>query len=471
MSDWFILLTFLVAIIVLVLMIARLKIHPVFTLFVVVAVMALLFGTGGEATAELINEGFGDTMASVGILVIFGCVLGKMLEASGAALRITQAAERILGSRKKLPWGIALASTVIGIPLIADTVVIMLIPIVSAMAVRSKETMMKLGPILYIGAYVSTSLIVPGPGPLAAAGVLEVNIGETILWGSVVTAFGVSAATLYLTTIKTYVPPKHEFVASIVQADQADQVGEEASGSKSRGATNDGETVVSPYTGQSLSLGLSITPIILPIALIMVASVVTPFLAEGDIIREVLGFLGAPTVALAIGLVSGLPLFGAHWKTKEVVNDLFSEGLKTAALPLALTGTGGALALLVRNTEVAERLAEDIERTGFPALVIPFLVGAALNTITGSNILGMLTSAAIMAPLVDVLGVSALAVFLACGSGAQVMKHANSSGFWVTTTLSNLTVGQGIRSAGVATIISGFTCFAVTCGLYYTGII
>lgn len=468
MSDWFILLTFLVAVIALVLMIARLKIHPVFTLFVVVSVMALVFGTGGEATAELINEGFGNTMASVGVLVIFGCVLGKMLEASGAALRITQAAERVLGTRKKLPWGIALASTVIGIPLIADTVVIMLIPIVSAMAVRSKETMMKLGPVLYIGAYVSTSLLVPGPGPLAAAGVLEVNIGETLLWGAVVTACGVSAATLYLTTIKTYVAPKHEFVASIVDAEESDgSTGGDAPETSGRG----GETVLSPYTGKPLSLALSLMPILLPIALIMLASLATPFLSEGGPVRETLGFLGAPTVALAIGLISGLPLFGSEWKTKEVVNDLFSEGLKTAALPLALTGVGGALALLVRNTEVAERLAQDIERAGFPALLIPFLVGAALNTITGSNILGMLTSAAIMAPLVDVLGVSALAVFLACGSGAQIMKHANSSGFWVTTTLSNLTVGQGIRSAGVATLVSGSTCFAVTCVLYYTGLI
>lgn len=83
----------------------------------------------------------------------------------------------------------------------------------------------------------------------------------------------------------------------------------------------------------------------------------------------------------------------------------------------------------------------------------------------------MLTSAAIMAPLIDVLGVSALAVFLACGSGAQIMKHANSSGFWVTVTMSNLTVGQGIRSIGVATLFSGTASFLATCALYYGGII
>lgn len=483
MSDLFILGAFVAAIALLVVLIAKFKVHPVFTLFLVVAVLALLFGTGGSGTPDLINEGFGNTMASVGLLVIFGCVLGKLLETSGAALRITKATEKMLGTRRKMPWGIALASTIIGIPLIADTVVVMLIPVVSAMAARSKESMMKFGPILYIGAYVTTSLIIPGPGPLAAAGVLEVDFGQAILWGLVVAIPAIAAATFYLTRITTYVAPKEEFVASVVASPVAQESGSGAT--RTAGATDDGSghaaggpapqsdegVVRSPYTGQPVSLGLSLLPIWLPIVLIMIDSVVTPRLAEGSLPAEVIGFVGAPIVALAIGLVVGMPLFGTAWREKRVLTDMFDQGLRTAAMPIALTGVGGALALLIRNTEVADRLAAGIESSGFPAIVVPFLVGAIICTITGSNILGMLTSAAIMAPLVDVLGVSALAVFLACGSGAQIMKHANSSGFWVTATLSNLSVGQAIRSIGVASLISGLTSFAVTCVLYYTGVV
>lgn len=489
MSDLFILGAFLAAIVLLVVMIAKFKVHPVFTLFLVVAVLALLFGTGGSGTPDLINEGFGNTMASVGLLVVFGCVLGKMLETSGAALRITKATEKLLGTRRKMPWGIALASTIIGIPLIADTVVVMLIPIVSAMAARSKESMMKFGPILYIGAYVTTSLIIPGPGPLAAAGVLGVDFGQTILWGFVVAIPAIAAATFYLTRIKTYVAPKEEFVASVLASTTPSGGGGAAlasgSGATAGGpAAGDGGSVAvatapqvdedvvrSEYTGKPVRLGLALLPIWLPIVLIMVDSVVTPQLAEGSVLAEVIGFVGAPIVALAIGLVVGMPLFGSAWKEKRVLTDMFDQGLRTAAMPIALTGVGGALALLIRNTEVADRLAAGIESSGFPAIVVPFLVGALICTITGSNILGMLTSAAIMAPLVDVLDISALAVFLACGSGAQIMKHANSSGFWVTTTLSNLSVGQAIRSIGVASLISGVTSFAVTCVLFYTGLI
>ncbi len=98
-------------------------------------------------------------------------------------------------------------------------------------------------------------------------------------------------------------------------------------------------------------------------------------------------------------------------------------------------------------------------------------MAAAICTITGSNILGVMTAAAIMEPLAEGLGISALAIYLACGTGAQIMKHANSSGFWVTTTLSNMTVGQGIRSIGVASALSGVTGFAIVYALYGFGVI
>ncbi len=146
------------------LLIAKFKVHPVATLFIIVTSLGLVLGMGGAKTIELVTTGFGNTLASVGLLVIFGCVLGKMLELSGAALRITQAALSLFSGRK-VPWAIALASTVVGIPLIADTVVLMLIPVVSAIAYQSKMSMMRLGPILYIGAYVMTSLVPPGPRP------------------------------------------------------------------------------------------------------------------------------------------------------------------------------------------------------------------------------------------------------------------------------------------------------------------
>ncbi|GAA0997109.1 gluconate:H+ symporter [Nocardiopsis tropica] len=460
MSDIYTLLAFLAAIVVLVLFIARFKVHPVATLFIVVVALGLVLGMGGTGTVELITTGFGNTLASVGLLIIFGCVLGKMLELSGAALKITESALSLF-SRNKVPWAIALASTVLGIPLIADTAVVMLIPIVSALAYRTGISMMKLGPILYIGAYVMTSVVPPGPGPLASAALLDVGMGDAILYGLMVGVPGVVAATIYLSRTKTHVPPKPEFVEHLVG-------GPDAPASAGSGDADGAAEEAAPHT---VGLFGSLVPILAPIVLIVFASLAGPALPEGAWFTDTVLFVGEPTVALFLACLLALPLFRGRWRDKSTLNDLFEAGLRIAAMPLALTGVGGALATIIRETGVAENIATSIESTGMSPVIIPFLIAAAVCTITGSNILGVMTSAAIMQPLLPALGLEPIVVYLACATGAQIMKHANSSGFWVTTTLSNMTVGQGIRSIGVASVISGLTGFAVLNIMIATGVV
>jgi GntP family gluconate:H+ symporter len=462
MPDIYTLLAFLAAIAVLVLLIARFKVHPVATLFIVVVALGLVLGMGGTGTIELVTSGFGNTLANVGLLIIFGCVLGKMLELSGAALKITETALKLF-SQNKVPWAIALASTVLGIPLIADTAVVMLIPIVSALAYRTGISMMKLGPILYLGAYVMTSVVPPGPGPLASASLLGVSTGEAILYGLLVGIPGVVAATIYLSRIKTHVPPKPEFVEHL--ATGADGPATGTSGGTGSGTDSGTEA---PAT---VGLVGSLVPILAPIALIVFASLAGPVLPEGAWVTEAVLFVGEPTVALFLACLMALPLFRGRWHDKSTLNDLFEAGLRIAAMPIALTGVGGALATIIRETGVAENVASGIESTGLSPVIIPFLVAAAVCTITGSNILGVMTSAAIMQPLVSELDLAPIVVYLACATGAQIMKHANSSGFWVTTTLSNMTVGQGIRSIGVASLISGLTGFVVLNIMIATGVV
>lgn len=456
MSDAYTLVAFGAAIAVLVLLIAKFKVHPVATLFIIVTTLGLALGMGGARTLELITEGFGNTLANVGLLIIFGCVLGKMLELSGAAHRITEAALTIF-SGKKVPWAVALASTVIGIPLIADTTVLMLIPVVSVLAYQTRMSMMKLGPILYMGAYVMTSLVPPGPGPLAASSLLGVDLGEAMLWGAAVAVPSIIVATIYLLTIKTHVDPKPEFVGHLA-----------AAGGTGAGGVDGTDAEEEKHRPK---LSMSLVPVFLPVVLIMLNSYVVDMVGADNAVGQVIAFLGQPVIALFIGCLTALPLFGRKWGQKETVNDLFESGLRLAAMPLALTGVGGALATIIRDTEVANSVADMIRDWGLSPIIVPFLVAAAICTITGSNILGVMTAAAIMQPLAETLGISALAIYLACGTGAQIMKHANSSGFWVTTTLSNMTVGQGIRSIGIASALSGVTGFAIVYALYGFGLI
>ena len=130
-----------------------------------------------------------------------------------------------------------------------------------------------------------------------------------------------------------------------------------------------------------------------------------------------------------------------------------------------------SIADIVKNAGVAEKIADIIVQSPFPAILIPIIIAAIIHVVTGSNALGVMTAAALVEPMLATLGISPVAAFLACGTGALMFKHANSSGFWVTVSMSNMNVNQGIRGVGGASTVAGFTGAVVTCILVFLHII
>ena len=122
---------------------------------------------------------------------------------------------------------------------------------------------------------------------------------------------------------------------------------------------------------------------------------------------------------------------------------------------------GGALAAFIKNAGVANAVAETVVQFSIPGIIIPILIAALIHVITGSNALGVMTAAALVEPMLGALGISPLAAFLACGTGALMFKHANSSGFWVTVTMSNMDIRQGIRAVGGGSTVAGVTGAAI----------
>ena len=332
-------------------------------------------------------------------------------------------------------WGIALASFILGIPIFADTVVILLIPIVSLLAVRTKKSMMCYGTVLYLGALVTASLVPPTPGPVSAAALLNVPLGQAIIWGLITAVPSVIAATLYCMTLKTPVMPKEEFIKA------------------AEAAVNEKELP---------GLTRSMAPVIFPLALILcntAASILVPDTAAANF----LAFIGSPLAALFSGCLISLTLTGKEWKTKKVLDQWVGEGVTAAAMPIMVTGMGGALAVFVKNAGVADKIAEMVIQSSFPPILIPIIIAAIIHVVTGSNSLGVMTAAALVEPMLGILGLSPVAAFLACGTGALMFKHANSSGFWVTVSMSNMDVNQGIRAVGGASTVAGVVGAAFTC--------
>lgn len=442
MTGTGVILAFIIAIALMVVAISKFKVHPAMTILIIVLGLGVVIGVQPEAIVGKVQSGFGKTIGDIGIVILLGCLLGKVLEETGAAVSITNSTLKVFGS-KRVIWAIAVSSAILGIPVFADSVVIVLMPVVSTLALQTGASMAQFGTALYLGAYITHSLVPPTPGPLAAAALLGVDLGQAILWGVVVSIPAVAAATLYCKSLKIQVEPKEEFIKTA-------------------------KNLADPK--QLPGLFVSYLPIIVPILLIMISSLLSAT-NETAPLTKAFAFVGSPLLAILIGVICSLLLTGKEWKSKKVLNTWVEDGLKLSAMPIIVTGLGGALALLIKDAKVAEQMAQAIGNSGIPPLFIPFIISAVVNSITGSNTLGVMTGAAIMQPLLPNLDLSALATFLACASGAQIFKHANSSGFWVTASLSNMNLAQGLRSIGGATAVSGIASFIAVLILNLLGII
>lgn len=426
-----ILLVFLISILLMIFLVLKIKLHPTLSILLSVIFLSIGIYTPFSQIIPIINEGFSDTIKNIALVLFLGSLLGIYLEESGAALRITENIIHSFG-RKNVLWAISISSAIISIPVFADSTVILLMPIVSNLAIETKESMMKYGGALYLGALVTSSLVPPTPGPVAAAALLNIPLGEAILWGIIISIPSIIAGIIYLKSLKEMVYPKEEYINKI----------------------NKEVALNAP------NLFFSYLPILLPILLIMFNTFFSAQWPESKI-AEIFKFLGDPLMALLIACIFSTYLVRSK-EIKTVLNDWPEQALKISAMPVFVTGLGGSLAIFIKNSGIATKVAQIIMSFGIPGILIPIIVAAMIHIITGSNTLGVMTTAALMQPILGDLGITPLATFLACGTGAMIFKHSNSSGFWVTTSLSNMSLTQGLKT------ISGFTSFAGLTGAIFT---
>ena len=268
MSTAYILVAFALVIILMIVLISKFHVHPGIGILVASMILAIALGYNWAEIEGDINSGFAGTIKSVAIVIFLGCILGTVLEKTGAAVRITKWTIDLVGE-KNIIWAIAIASFILGIPIFVDSVVILLIPIVSLLAVKTNKSMMSYGTALYLGALTTALLVPPTPGPVSAAALLGVPLGQAILWGAVIWIPSGIGATLYCKTLKDPVLPKEEYVLAAQNTDER----------------------------KLPSLGQSLMPILLPLALIGISTFSSLSFPDSKF-ANVMAFLGSPLAAL-----------------------------------------------------------------------------------------------------------------------------------------------------------------------------
>jgi gluconate:H+ symporter, GntP family len=409
--------------------IIKFDIHPFLALFVGAIGYGLLAGMSPELILQSITDGFGGVLGKIGLVILLGVIIGTFLEKTGGAFVIAQKVLSWIGEQSVM-LAMMITGWILSIPVFGDSAFIMMNPINKSLSIKGKLPYAATTVALTLGVTASHSLVPPTPGPIAAAGILGANLGMVILWGIIISSLALVPCFFF---VKYYVT-KFDLLPPFIET----------------GTT----TEVKKYP----SLGKSALPIIVPLLLIVLASVASypthPF--GQNAFTTVLSFVGNPVIALLLGAFMSFALPEKFDRKVLSSSGWIGEALVISAPVILITGAGGVFGKMLQNSGIAELVTNNLSGANW-GLLLPFLMALALKTAQGSSTVAMITTASIVAPLLTALGLDTeiLRVFavLAIGAGAIAISHANDSFFWAMTQLSGMNIKLGNQTHSLGTLI------------------
>lgn len=428
-----------------VLVTAKWKINPFLALIGAAFIAAFAYGVPMAEVTTAIGEGFGGTIGNIGLVILVGTMLGGILERSGAAISMADFLVRVLGP--KFPnLTMSLVGWLVSIPVFCDSGYVILNSLRKAISKRTGVSPIGTAIALMTGLYATHTLVPPTPGPLAAAENIGIshNLGFLIAVGVPVSLVAAFAGLLYA---QRFTHSDLELLPPTTDDDRDNKTYEELRASY----------------GKLPSAGASFLPIVVPLLLICGSSIANlpshPF-GEGTA-TDLIAFFGTPLVALFIGLAVAVALLRGKGKLEQF-NSEITSAIEIAGPIIFITGAGAAFGGILGASALTDILADSLSSLGI-GLLVPFLISAALKTAQGSSTVALVTTSAILAPLLDSMGLGSdigmVLTVLAIGAGAMVVSHANDSFFWVVSRLSRLPVGVAYRTLTVASGIEGVAAF------------
>ena len=361
-----------------------------------------------------ITTGFGGTLGSIGIIIGFGVMMGQLFEATGAAKRMAHTFLRLFG-KKREEEALALTGFLVSIPIFCDSGFVVLAPIAKAISKATKKSIIGLGVALAAGLVITHSMVPPTPGPLGVCGIFDIDVGKFILLSLVLSLpmaiACIAYARLYLSK-KYYRIPNDE--GEIVELPYQEPDYENAFSMDVKGL---------PGTLESF------LPLIVPIVLILINTVASA-LGKTEGFMEILIFLGQPIIAVGLGLLVAIFTLGRKLDRHTAVTEM-ERGMMSAGIIMLVTGGGGALGQIIKDSGLGTYMAEGLAKTAIPIIILPLLISTAMRFIQGSGTVAMTTAASISAPIVIAAGVSPLLGAVACCVGSLFFGYFNDSYFWV----------------------------------------
>lgn len=423
--------------ILLLVLIIKFKVHAMISILVGALAIGLMAGMPLSDIVASVNEGIGNTLKGIALLVGLGSMFGAILEVSGGAQTLAVTMVRKFGDQKAA-WALGITGLVIAIPVFFDAGLIILIPLAFSLAKRTGRSALYYAIPLLAGLAVGHAFIPPTPGPVLVATMLGVDLGWVILVGIFCGIFAMIVAGPVWGSIcgKKYMVSVPEHIAQQEDLDES----------------------------KLPSFGTIVGIIMIPLALIIANSVakVVPALAP---IQPVLAFLGEPFVALTLAVIAAMFLLGyKHGYSNADLEKILTKSLEPTGMILLVTACGGVLRYMLQNSGLGDVIGSAVASLSLPLVVVAFVVAALVRISVGSATVAMTMAAGIIAAMPGIGELSPL--YLACvtaaiAGGATVCSHFNDSGFWLVKSLVGLDEKTTLKTWTIMETLVGGVGFLV----------
>jgi Gnt-I system high-affinity gluconate transporter len=401
------------------LLITRFKLNAFIAFILVSLLVGITEGMELSVVVQSIQNGIGDTLGFLVMILGLGAMLGKLVADSGAAQRITSSLVRRFG-RKYIQWAVVLTGFIVGIPMFYSVGFVILVPLVFTVAATTGM------PLLYVGLPMLASLSVthgylpPHPAPTAITILFNAHLGKTLLYGLIIAipAIVIAGPGFSRTTRHIVATPLKEFINPRV--------------------LNDDEMP---------GLGISILTALLPVLLIAAATLAELFMPETLVITRIITFLGNPVIAMLLAVLVAIYTLGrARGKPMKDIMDSVAKSISGITMVLLIIAGAGALKQVLVDSGVSDYIASLLKGSTLSPLLLAWMFAALIRVCVGSATVAGLTAAGIVLPLIQSTGANAELMVLAIGSGSLMLSHVNDGGFWLFKEYFNLSVKDTLRT-------------------------
>ena len=418
-------------------LIIKFKVHAMLSILIGAIAIGLIAGMPFEEIVTAVDDGIGNTLKGIALLVGLGSMFGAILEASGGAQTLAVTMVKKFGD-EKAAWALGITGLVISIPVFFDAGLIILIPLAFSLAKRTKKSSLFYAIPLLAGLAVGHAFIPPTPGPVLVATMLNVELGWVILVGVCCGFFAMIVAGPVWGAVcgKKYYVPVPDQIANQEDIDES----------------------------KLPSFASVVTIIMIPLVLIILKSVagVVPALAG---VAPLFNFLGQPFAALLIATLAAMFILGTrHGYTMPELEKILTKSLEPTGLILLVTACGGVLRYILQYSGLGEIIGNAVASINLPIVIVAFLVAALVRICVGSATVAMTMAAGIVAAMPEIASLSPM--YLACvvaavAGGATVCSHFNDSGFWLVRSLIGLDEKTTLKTWTIMETLVGGTGFIV----------